>query len=145
MIHSAVGLRRGMHGDMIDEIIKIIQERISEELPAFIIKQKQDIIVDQKRRGEWPDLTPAYAERKLKQYGFTYPMLQRTGDLAEAFQVDIIESPTGLSVSLSNSVEYFDYVNNLRNILDYTEEDFDDILDFINEIAADAIAEKYGQ
>lgn len=63
-----------------------------------------------KSAGQYPDLSPRYAERKQKDVGFRYPILVRSGRLANSMlgphnpgSINVISS---LSMFIGTSIEY---------------------------------------
>lgn len=46
--------------------------------------RSQQAIFNLKSAGQYPDLNPRYKQRKIKKYGFAYPILKATGKLADS-------------------------------------------------------------
>lgn len=112
---------------MRSEIITIIKSSLIREFPNIIIAQKKNIIEDQLREGDWPDLSSAYKKQKASEYGFVYPMLKASGELMNSFVVEISEQDESLEFTVTNSVEYFNTVDKERNISSFTQEDMDEL------------------
>ena len=121
------------------DIIDYLKEKITEELPAYIVEQKQNIINDQLRLYQWPPLTLEYAKRKKTQFGFAYPMLKATGELLDSFTIDVEEDSEGITFVVRNSVPYFEYANAQRNISDFSDEDLEQINTYVGIIVKNAL------
>lgn len=125
------------------ELLDHLKTVLIEAVPPLIIEQKKRIIESQERRGEWSDLTKPYARRKEKEVGFVYPMLKASGDLMDSFVVNVSDEGTKLTFYVGNLVSYFENVDSLRNISEFSQENLDELSEKIDIIVESAIQEYY--
>lgn len=124
-------------------LIEFVKEQVTANLPAAIIEQKKSIINNQTRKAQWPDLTEEYANKKVKKYGFKYPMLKATGELLDSFKIDISDSGDTLSFTVANSADYYGYANALRNVGDFSDEDISQLEEIIGTIIKMSVEEYF--